>query len=136
MIGLVGFDGDDTLWHSEGYYRAAQAEFETLVGAYVDRSGTGTVLECGGIGNAECATCLAALTHQTSNELCTDDGPPSSKDISDAFHACTCDDGPDFCASACGDSACSNQAPSDDCRACIDTKCEKEKVACFGGGGA
>ena len=36
MIRLVGFDGDDTLWHSEGYYRAAQAQFEQLVGAYVD----------------------------------------------------------------------------------------------------
>ncbi len=36
MIRLVGFDGDDTLWHSEVYYRAAQAAFETLVGAYVD----------------------------------------------------------------------------------------------------
>lgn len=36
MIRLVGFDGDDTLWHSEGYYRAAQAQFEALLGAYVD----------------------------------------------------------------------------------------------------
>jgi hypothetical protein len=26
-IGLVGFDGDDTLWHSEGYYQNAAAEF-------------------------------------------------------------------------------------------------------------
>ena len=36
MIRLVGFDGDDTLWHSEGFYRHAQAEFERIVGAYVD----------------------------------------------------------------------------------------------------
>lgn len=36
MIGLVGFDGDDTLWHSEGYYRAAQAEFENILGHYLD----------------------------------------------------------------------------------------------------
>ncbi|KAA2283967.1 HAD family hydrolase [Arenimonas fontis] len=36
MIRLVGFDGDDTLWHSEGYYRQAQAEFEAIVGKYVD----------------------------------------------------------------------------------------------------
>lgn len=36
MIRLVGFDGDDTLWHSEGFYRQAQAEFERIVGAYVD----------------------------------------------------------------------------------------------------
>lgn len=36
MIELVGFDGDDTLWHSEGYYQAAHAEFERLLGAYVD----------------------------------------------------------------------------------------------------
>lgn len=32
---LVGFDGDDTLWRSEDYYRAAQAEFERIVGRYV-----------------------------------------------------------------------------------------------------
>jgi putative hydrolase of the HAD superfamily len=36
MIQLVGFDGDDTLWHSEGYYQAVHDEFERLVGAYVD----------------------------------------------------------------------------------------------------
>ena len=36
MIEWVGFDGDDTLWHSEGYYRAANDEFERILGAYVD----------------------------------------------------------------------------------------------------
>ncbi|HLS83693.1 MAG TPA: HAD family hydrolase [Arenimonas sp.] len=36
MIRLVGFDGDDTLWHSETYYRQAQSEFEAIVGKYVD----------------------------------------------------------------------------------------------------
>lgn len=35
-IRLVGFDGDDTLWRSEDYYRDAQAEFERIVGRYVD----------------------------------------------------------------------------------------------------
>lgn len=35
-IRLVGFDGDDTLWKSEDYYRAAQEEFERLLAAYVD----------------------------------------------------------------------------------------------------
>jgi len=38
MIQLVGFDGDDTLWHSEGYYQAVHDEFERLVGHYVDLS--------------------------------------------------------------------------------------------------
>ena len=38
MIRLVGFDGDDTLWHSEGYYQAVHDEFERLVGHYVDLS--------------------------------------------------------------------------------------------------
>lgn len=33
---LVGFDADDTLWRSEDYFDAAQAEFERIVGAYVD----------------------------------------------------------------------------------------------------
>ena len=36
MIDLVGFDGDDTLWHSEGFYRAANDEFERILGNYVD----------------------------------------------------------------------------------------------------
>ncbi len=36
MIDLVGFDGDDTLWHSEGYYQHAGAEFERIVGRWID----------------------------------------------------------------------------------------------------
>ena len=40
-IALVGFDADDTLWKSEDYYRAAQAEFERMVGAYVDLADVG-----------------------------------------------------------------------------------------------
>lgn len=36
MLELVGFDGDDTLWHSQDFYDAAQAEFERIVGRYVD----------------------------------------------------------------------------------------------------
>ncbi|MEO5565503.1 MAG: HAD family hydrolase [Luteimonas sp.] len=35
-IRLVGFDGDDTLWRSEDFYRAAQAKFERIVAGYVD----------------------------------------------------------------------------------------------------
>ncbi len=37
---MVGFDGDDTLWHSEGYYQAVHADFEQLLGRYVDLSDT------------------------------------------------------------------------------------------------
>ncbi len=33
---LIGFDADDTLWHSEVYFQAAHAEFERIVGGYVD----------------------------------------------------------------------------------------------------
>jgi putative hydrolase of the HAD superfamily len=36
MLQLVGFDGDDTLWHSEGYYRQAGDAFAAIVGRYVD----------------------------------------------------------------------------------------------------
>ena len=36
MLKLIGFDGDDTLWHSEGYYQAANAEFAAILGRYVD----------------------------------------------------------------------------------------------------
>jgi putative hydrolase of the HAD superfamily len=38
MFHLIGFDGDDTLWHSEGYYQAAHAQFEQIVGRYIDLS--------------------------------------------------------------------------------------------------
>lgn len=33
---MVGFDADDTLWHSEIHFRAAHAEFERIIGRYVD----------------------------------------------------------------------------------------------------
>jgi putative hydrolase of the HAD superfamily len=36
MLQLIGFDGDDTLWHSEGYYQHANAEFAVIVGRYVE----------------------------------------------------------------------------------------------------
>jgi putative hydrolase of the HAD superfamily len=36
MLQLIGFDGDDTLWHSEGYYRAASETFAAIMGRYVD----------------------------------------------------------------------------------------------------
>ena len=36
MLKLIGFDGDDTLWHSEGYYREASARFVAIIGRYVD----------------------------------------------------------------------------------------------------
>lgn len=41
MLALVGFDGDDTLWHSQDFYDAAQAEFERIVGQYVDLTDAG-----------------------------------------------------------------------------------------------
>lgn len=36
MLQLVGFDADDTLWHSEGYFQDAHAEFERIIGTYID----------------------------------------------------------------------------------------------------
>jgi putative hydrolase of the HAD superfamily len=41
MIELVGFDGDDTLWHSEGFYQAVHEQFERIVGKYVDLADAG-----------------------------------------------------------------------------------------------
>jgi len=35
-IRLVGFDGDDTLWRSEDYYRAAEKRYEEIIGRYID----------------------------------------------------------------------------------------------------
>ncbi|KRF01852.1 haloacid dehalogenase [Frateuria sp. Soil773] len=36
MLQMIGFDGDDTLWHSEGYYQDAGKAFEAILGGYVD----------------------------------------------------------------------------------------------------
>jgi putative hydrolase of the HAD superfamily len=36
MIELVGFDADDTLWHSESYFREAEDAFHGILGRYVD----------------------------------------------------------------------------------------------------
>ncbi len=33
---LIGFDGDNTLWRSEDYYREAQHSFERIVAGYID----------------------------------------------------------------------------------------------------
>nr|WP_246505675.1 HAD family hydrolase [Coralloluteibacterium stylophorae] len=33
---MVGFDGDDTLWRSQEFYDAAQADFERVLARYVD----------------------------------------------------------------------------------------------------
>jgi putative hydrolase of the HAD superfamily len=38
MIELVGFDADDTLWHSQIHFDAAQAEFEAILSRYLDLS--------------------------------------------------------------------------------------------------
>jgi len=35
-IRWVGFDGDDTLWRSEDYYRQAEQDFERILGGYID----------------------------------------------------------------------------------------------------
>lgn len=35
-IELVGFDADDTLWHSEPYFQAAHAEFERILSPWLD----------------------------------------------------------------------------------------------------
>jgi len=42
-IRLVGFDGDDTLWRSEDYYRAAEKQYEEIVGRYIDLHDAGTL---------------------------------------------------------------------------------------------
>jgi len=33
---MVGFDADDTLWHSETWFQDAQAQFEALLSRYID----------------------------------------------------------------------------------------------------
>lgn len=41
MIRFVGFDGDDTLWHSQGFYDQAQEDFEAIIARYVDLDSAG-----------------------------------------------------------------------------------------------
>jgi len=41
MIRIVGFDGDDTLWHSQGFYDQAQLDFEAIIARYVDLDSAG-----------------------------------------------------------------------------------------------
>lgn len=41
-IGLVGFDGDDTLWKSEDYYRKAEQDYMDLLSHYIDLHDTST----------------------------------------------------------------------------------------------
>jgi putative hydrolase of the HAD superfamily len=36
MFELIGFDADDTLWHSECHFQAAHAEFERILARYID----------------------------------------------------------------------------------------------------
>ncbi|MBP6534819.1 MAG: HAD family hydrolase [Arenimonas sp.] len=36
MLKLIGFDADDTLWHSEGFYREVHGHFERILGQYID----------------------------------------------------------------------------------------------------
>ena len=36
MLKLIGFDGDDTLWRSEDYFRQANADFAAIISRYVD----------------------------------------------------------------------------------------------------
>ena len=43
-IALVGFDADDPLWRSQDYFDDAQAQFERIVGAYVDLDDAGARL--------------------------------------------------------------------------------------------
>lgn len=43
-IRMVGFDADDTLWKSEDYYRAAEAEFRAIVSHYVNLDDVGARL--------------------------------------------------------------------------------------------
>lgn len=38
---LVGFDADDTLWHSECHFQEAHAAFERIIGSYIDLAEAG-----------------------------------------------------------------------------------------------
>ena len=99
-----------------------------FLGGYVSRSGDGAQLTCKS--GSGCLTCFEGIINQDPDSVCTDDGPPSSKDAYDAIQACTCGEGPDTCAAECGDTACAGQAPSDACGTCLETKCAAQADAC------
>jgi len=103
-----------------------------MVGAYVDSSGQAARLRCEDESGG-CFSCIQALTQQQPDRLCTDDGPPTSKQIYDDFQACVCG-AATGCLDACGADACAGMAPSDICRDCIETTCAAQSQACFSGG--
>src|SRR4029450_12424244 len=43
-IEIVGVDGDDTLWHSEGHYHVTQQRFADLLEPWVDAGAAGAAL--------------------------------------------------------------------------------------------
>jgi len=108
-------------------------EMCVMVGAYVDASGDAARLRCED-DSGGCLSCLQAITQQKPERLCTDDGPPSSKEIYDDFQACACDASPAGCFAACSDSVCGGAGPTEACRDCLDTTCAVQGKACFSGG--
>ncbi len=96
-------------------------------------SNGGTGGQGGGTGGAggggTCATCLDYLSDPAVNaeDLCTDNGPPSSADILAALEACTC---VDACATDCGDNACQGLDATTACQDCVIANCSNEYGDC------
>ncbi len=125
--GVSGACGECMLSACEGI-----AECGNLETPATTSSTTGGSTSSGG----PCDTCFQVITGSgTVQELCTDDGPPSSYDNYFALVACACEGA---CMAACGDNLCASGNIGGMCQTCLldsETGCGNEANACAGNGG-
>jgi hypothetical protein len=89
---------------------------------------TGAGTTTGGAG--DCASCADVYSGaMPPNELCTDDGAPSSADRFDDFMQCAC---VSTCPSECQDACAGTAAPDQTCQGCVDSGCGAQIQACVG----
>jgi hypothetical protein len=98
--------------------------------------GDGSTSSGGGAGSpppASCGTCYEVIYGAADPaNVCTNDGPPSSQDLLNAFTDCICTSG---CATECADACNGTSDASDACYSCIDATCSSAVDACVATGG-
>ena len=126
--GVAGACGECMLSSCEGVPECANLETP----ATTSSTSTGSSTSSGG----PCATCFEVITGNGSvQELCTDDGPPTSYDNYFALVACACDGA---CLNDCGDNLCATGSIGGTCQTCLldsEAGCGVQASACAGNGG-
>lgn len=79
---------------------------------------------------AACQTCSNFLVIGPQGTPCTDNGPPSSADLINAFFNCFCNPDGGGCYTRCGTTCTEFTNPTDDCVACFSSTCSAEVAAC------